>query len=426
MKILSTITSWYENDSPRLLYTILILTFVIRLGFVLVLDPNKFYFSDTRHYDGAAMGILDGSGFGEKYNRAPGYPVFMAAIYGLFGHSFVVMRIAEVFVGVAIVLLLYLICRKAFDRKTALVAAAIAMIFPHFILIPGILYSTNLFTFLLASSVILLLMLDDKPDYRLLIAAALIAGLTALTIPSFFFILPFWLLWLLFKPGEKFGVRFLHTALYLIVFCMTLVPWTVRNYHIYHRLTLVRPVPSSVLPDLDNIEAHKKEIESGFKKTTEYLRENPYGSEKDKVGNFFLHYLKHPWGTIKFVVSELGHFYALYPDRMDTANPEYHKKISAKDKRFANTFGGKWGLVKIASIIVMAPIFLLALIGVVRRETLRRKRLLLLMTVLSVSVGYSMILSEVRYRIPVEPYILMFTAAGLVWLWEKTLGRKAV
>ena len=43
---------------------------------------------------------------------------------------------------------------------------------------------------------------------------------------------------------------------------------------------------------------------------------------------------------------------------------------------------------------------------------------LMLLTILGLSTGYSMIYSEVRYRIPVEPYIIILAAVGIYNLWR--------
>ena len=415
-----------EGDSKRLLFTVLVVAFIVRLGFVLLMDPGKYYFSDTRHFDNAANSLLDGNGFGEKYNRAPLYPVIMAGVYAVFGNSFLAMRIFEVFISIALIVLLYLIALRIFDKKTAILAAAIAAVFPHFILLPGILYSTNVFALFLAGSVILLLIAEEKNSKLLLLASGLTAGLATLTIPSFFFMFPFWLTWIFFRSQQKIFSRIANVVIFVSIFSITLAPWTIRNYHVYGRFTLVRPIPNTALPNLDDLDAQKKEIESGHQHTTKYLKEHPKGTDEDKLGNMFSHYLKNPWGSIKYVVSELGHFYALYPDRMDTANPKYVAKVNKNDGRQANTFHGKWVFVKYASIAVMLPIFAFALLGLATGKPFERKKLLLLLTILPLSLGYSMILSEVRYRIPVEPYILMFTAAGIVWLGQKIFSVKHV
>lgn len=422
--IYNTFSTWLKHDQKHILYVILIAALVIRIGFVLALNPHKYYFSDTRHYDRAARSILDGNGFGEKYNRSPLYPVFMAGIYAVFGKSFVAMRLVESLVSVFICFLIYVIGRMIFSTTVGLIAAAVAAVYPHFILLAGILYSTNIFTLFLALSLFLLLKADREKSVFFSALSGLVSGLAALTIPSLFFILPFWILWLVFKPSQSWLLKLKIGFIYLFIFALTLVPWTLRNYKEYGRFTLVRPIPSTVLPNLKDLNAQKREIENGYQGTTEYLKLHPKGTKKDNVANMFLHYVKNPWGTVKYVVGEMGHFWALYPDRLNTPDPEYRKKIHKSDARMATGGARIWKIIKIGSIMVMAPVFALALLGLVVSGPFERNKLLLILTIFSIAFGYSMILAEVRYRIPVEPYILMFMAAGIAFIFKRSPNYK--
>lgn len=402
-----------QNEPKRLLYYILIFGFILRLGFILILDPHGFYFSDTRHYDGAALSLLAGEGWGVHYDREPLYPLFMAGVYGIFGHSFVIMRLVEALLGTLLCYLIFIICQKSFSIPIALIAAFLGSFFPHFILIVGILYSTNLFTILLALAIIFILKADEKKSIFYSALAGVVGGLTALTSPSMFFIFPFWLVWIFLQFKRSFVWKTLLAVVFFAAFALTLMPWTIRNYVKYDRFVLVRPVPHTVFPDLNDIEGQKQKIDQGFKDTTEYLKKNPTGGEKDKVGNIFANYFKHPVKSFLYMTSELGHFWALFPDRLDTQSASYQESIQAKDGRMRTTRGRLWQIVKIASICFMSPIFICAIIGLLTMNPFYRQRLLLLFTILAVSMGYSLIVAEVRYRIPVEPYVLMFTSAGI-------------
>ena len=59
---------------------IFVTAFLLRVTFTLTLQDG-FYFPDSIEYSNAAVNILQNGEFGEKYNRPPGYPVFLAAIY---------------------------------------------------------------------------------------------------------------------------------------------------------------------------------------------------------------------------------------------------------------------------------------------------------------------------------------------------------
>ncbi len=421
------LTKWYRSNPKNQLVTILLLALVIRFAFVLVLNPEGIYFSDTRHYDGAARSLLQGEGFGEKYDRSPMYPLFMAGVYGLFGASFTAMRIVEAFLSVLLCYLIYRIGKKLFHRKVALVATGIAAIYPHFLLIVGILYPTNLFTVLTAASVFFLLLADEQQSLGYYALSGGLAGAATLTTPALFFALPFWILWLLIGTRKKFGYKLASAALFLILFAAVLTPWTLRNFQKYDRFVLVRPVPHTVFPDMENVKDHRDQIENGFSETTEYLKAHPAGTKQDALPNIMQKYLKHPVESIQYLITELGHFWSLYPDRLDTKNKSYVKKVKEQDSRIVSAKpSGFWRLVKVGSISVMLPTFLFAVIGVVSTNPFRRKKILILLTIAAISFGYSLIVAEVRYRIPLEPYILMFTAAGMISMFEKLTARRQV
>jgi 4-amino-4-deoxy-L-arabinose transferase-like glycosyltransferase len=406
------VQAWSGLTERKHLLIILLLAFFVRVGFVLVLKPNGFYFSDTRHYDRAATSLLAGEGFGEKYYRAPLYPIVMAGVYSLFGHSFVTMRIFESVLGVVLCWLSYFICRRLMNGPTALLAAFLAALFPHFILLAGILYPTQVFVLLLGGSFLFLLEAEKNRPFLYMTISGILAGLAALTIPAIFFVIPFWLLWICLRSIKQFRRNLVLAAIFVMALIATLAPWTIRNYQKYGRLTLVQPLPHTVLPNLVDSSAQEKEVESGFRGTTNYLKENPTGTKDDAIGKTIAHYILHPWGTLRYLVSEMGHFWALYPDRLDTANPHYRESIHAKDQRMVTTGGRLWPYLKVISIVVMSLVFILAVSGLFSSPISKQHLLLVLLTVTGFSVGYSLIYAEVRYRIPIEPFIIMFTAAG--------------
>ncbi len=401
--------------------TVIAAAFLLRAAFVAVLPANGYLFSDARHYDKAARTLLQEGEWGEKYNRSPLYPLFMAAVYRLFGTSFVAVRLAEAALGALLCFLVYQMGRRLFSEKTALIAAAMAVAHPHFLLVSVILYPTHLFTLLTALCIYLLLIFDESKRPLHLLGAAAVAGLAALTIPAFFFTLPFIVLWLLF------GRRWAAAAAFLIIFVCLLAPWTLRNYKRYGRLTLVRPVPHTVFPNLEDLEAQKQRIDSGFKDTTDYLRHNPKGTDKDRLDRIIGGYLRHPLQSLRYLLSESAHFWALYPDRLDTMSETYQHQIRSRDGRMIATRRSLWQTAKVLSIMVMAPLFLAAVIGLAAAFPWKRAALLPLGAAVGQWLGYSLIYAEVRYRIPIEPYVLLFAAYGLVRLADRflrTSGKK--
>lgn len=412
------IASYIRGNPKRMLMWILCAAFFIRFAFILILQPNGYYFSDTRYYDSAAQHILAGEGFDENYNRSPLYPVFMAGVYAVFGHSFTAMRTVEALLSILLIWLIFQIAKKAFGDTAAWLSAILAAVFPHFILLTGILYSTNLFTVLLALSIYSLILADEKTSYVWLAGSSLFAALAALTFPAFFFILPFWLVWMLIRRKSSM-LQNVSTALFFgMVFIAALTPWTVRNYHKYNRFTLVRPVPHTAFPNLENLEAQKERINSGFKDTSDYLKKNPTGTKEDKISAILSTYLKHPGRSLEYMAGELTHFWALYPDRLDSKSEKYLKNIRAEDSRMVKLKSTLWKIVMMISVMVMLPVFLFAVIGLFSSRSFERNRLVLVLTIAALAIGYSLIYAEVRYRIPIEPYVLMFMAMGLLKVYH--------
>jgi 4-amino-4-deoxy-L-arabinose transferase-like glycosyltransferase len=399
-----------SREHPFSIRYVFIIAVLLRLSFALVLNPDRYYFSDTRHYDRAAMSLLQSGELGEKYYRAPLYPVVLAAVYAVFGHSFLAMRLVEALISVLLCWLVYKMADTLFGARIAWWATLLSAVFPHFILLAGILYPTNLFTLFLFSALFFLWYGRHSGQKKMVMLSAVLAGLAGLTVASMFFILPFWLLWLLWEKRAQ-GLH--DVALYAIVLALVLAPWTVRNYAKYGRLTLVQPLPHTVLPNLQDHTAQEQEVAGGFQTTVTYFKEHPTGTDQDGLGKTLLHYLQHPWGALGHLLTELGHFWALYPDRLDTARDAYRASIHERDQRM-ETGGSIWRYIKWPSILVMAPLFACAIVGVpIAWRRHRSAALLLLLTIFSFAVGYSMIYSEVRYRIPVEPVLLIFAAIGL-------------
>ena len=409
---------WITASDKNRLLTILFLALVIRIVFVSVLNPDGYYFSDTRHYDGAAKHLLAGEGFGDSYNRAPLYPLMIAGIYYMFGTSFLMVRLVEALLGVLICYLVYGIVREKYSATVAGLACFLSAVFPHFILLTGLLYPTQTFMFFLALALYFVLKINRKRHFLYMSLSAFFSALASLTVPSMFFILPFWILWIFVFNKKQMGEKLADVAVFIFVFSLFLSPWTLRNYQKYGRLTLVQPLPHTVLPNLSDLSEQKKEIQNGFKKTDAYRREHPTGTNEDSVINLVLHYVKNPSSTLKHLGSEMRHFWALYPDRLDTKNYEYRKTIHADDNRMVMGKDVMWRYVKIISILILAPLFLLAIIGLFYSDLFSPFTSLMLLTILGLSTGYSMIYSEVRYRIPVEPYIIILAAVGIYNLWR--------
>jgi 4-amino-4-deoxy-L-arabinose transferase-like glycosyltransferase len=380
----SVFRNWYRTIS-----TIFFLALLIRVAFVFTLQDG-FYFPDSVEYSQAAVNLLTNGDLGESYNRPPGYPVFLADIYLFFGESILAVRMVESVMGALLAVVITLIGRRIGGDVVGVLAGLLWSIYPIGIFIAGLVYPTNLLTMLVACGVLCLLPPShQEPSPKRFFLAGVILGLAALTVPIVVVTIGAISLWTMCWSR----VNRLAVVSLLVGSALTIVPWTVRDFYVYGKLIAVEP---RVVDHLPRIHIANENVP-------------PEG----KVQAI----LKHPALFAIHFGSEFLHFWKPYPDRIAMDRPGFREKQHEKDPRVVkNTIFTTNNLINVVSILSTGPIFLFAIIGTAamwfRRER-RRDLLLLSAAILSFAVGYSAFYTKTRYRIPIEPYIVILSSYGL-------------
>jgi hypothetical protein len=183
----------------------------------------------------------DTAQFTPEVIRTPGYPLFVASLYKIFGVGQLPVALAQSGVFVLIVLLVFAIARRVMSTPMAIAAAAVTSAFspiPYFgALVLTEVWTTFLFT---AAMWFAIRALDDQrlKDFALL---GLLLALTSLTRPVFV-LYPFALAGVGLVLFPAFGVRHRpaarHWAAMLGVFALTMLPWFAYNYVTLGRFTI--------------------------------------------------------------------------------------------------------------------------------------------------------------------------------------------
>jgi 4-amino-4-deoxy-L-arabinose transferase-like glycosyltransferase len=221
---------------------------VLRLAYVDA-TPNYVLRHDAVDYDVHARSIAQGDGFSKTLAhgrptafRPPGYPYFLGAIYHVFKadrdpvkERVHVARIAQAFVGTALVALVGVLAAQLWGSVAALVALGLAAVYLPFILVGGAVMSEPLFdVFMLASLAAALAYRRSPHRYRWALLAGVMAGLATLTrAQALILLVPLALaLW----DGRPWRARpALGPPLVLVlVALLTIAPWTVRNARELH------------------------------------------------------------------------------------------------------------------------------------------------------------------------------------------------
>lgn len=387
----------------RSLLAIFITALLIRSVFILTLQ-NGFYFLDSLDYSQAATNLLAHGTFGEGYNRPPMYPLVLAAIYALFGQHIVAIRLVQAVMGACIAVMIALMARRIGSKWVGTLAGVLWSVYPLGVFMAGLEYPTSVTTLLLAGAV--LCMMTEAGQVLgagRVILGGLLLGVATLTIPVTLVAVVATTLWILYwQPTQRLALA----MLFLLGVALPLTPWTIRNFYTYGQIVIVEPRVIQLLPQVG---------------PAQYER---VGNEQDKKINAIL---RHPDAYVAYFMREFGNFWELYPTRirMDQA---YREAFHERDTRVIKQtiFGTTW--TSFISILSVGPAFLFALIGIWTLWFQKERRpmlFLLCMTILSFAIGYSFFLGKIRYRLPVEPYILILSAYGLRQTWSVLAGQRA-
>jgi 4-amino-4-deoxy-L-arabinose transferase-like glycosyltransferase len=235
----------------KLLILILLVAILVRLPIAFYLGDQVTVLPgihDQLSYDALARSLLAGQGYSftqKWYPFIPAntptahwsflYPLYLAGSYALTGYHPLVARLFQAILGGALIcLLVYLIGRRVVDEAVGLVGAALAAGYGYFIYYSAALMTETFFIVLVLFSLYLSLELKEKPTLGRWISLGLALGMAGLLRQTGLLFVPFLLLWL-FWELKKGGVRWWHFTIPVIVIILLIIPWTLRNYLIYHQ-----------------------------------------------------------------------------------------------------------------------------------------------------------------------------------------------
>ena len=218
---------------------ILLLALALRVGFVVAFpDPLE----ETR-YRPIAVNILEGNGFSSDASApyrpseaaAPVYPLYIAAVYAVFGRSVYALILSQVFIDLATCLLVafvsFSLAPAGLKNNAALLGLTIYGIFawPAFVWVARV-YAEPLTIFFITSAIALCAQ-ALREGSRYWFGAGLACGLAILTRPDSVLLLVAIVLFFLIQLVRE---RQKQVASSLFAFCLavglTLAPWVMRNY----------------------------------------------------------------------------------------------------------------------------------------------------------------------------------------------------
>jgi 4-amino-4-deoxy-L-arabinose transferase-like glycosyltransferase len=236
-----TIIFFLKNNKSQLKAWLIIFSFGLFLRLLMImLYPNMPVPPDTIFgYDPIANNLLAGNGFVQSighpdFIRGPGYPLFLSAVYLFFGHSYIFVRIIQSILDSLTLILTMLLCWLLFKNWPRTYFTGII-----FSIYPLLIYSSNLvgvetlFCFCFILSVFNYILAVKTEKIVLFLISGIVLAFTSMvrSTPLLFPIIMG--IWLFFSTD--FDKKYIY---YFVLFCcgfiLTLTPWTIRNYLVFH------------------------------------------------------------------------------------------------------------------------------------------------------------------------------------------------
>ncbi|HEU5182777.1 MAG TPA: glycosyltransferase family 39 protein [Candidatus Polarisedimenticolia bacterium] len=382
---------------------LLILALMLRLGFVLM-QPSGFYFFDSVEFDRAARTLLDLGRFHHSYEHLPGYPIFMAGVYALFGREVLPLRLVQALLSTGLCALIWLLGRRLFGRRAGLLALALCVFFPVQIVLPGIEYPLVVGSLAIWGGLTLQALRSGEPrrDFICLAGAGVLIGAACLTFEAGWAAAVFMGFWLLMEGGtlkRRAGASAVFTAAVLV----TAIPFLVGM-------------------------AESDDFRPVLKRAGVHLPAAPdsdaplsQGNGTNLVEAKLTAMAERPGFTLKHIASEFVRFWNPYPDRLWAASAGFREKAHREDARMRL----QNPLVTNRKKLLYAAGFSVLLAGAALGAFMARRKVVgwgfLAGWPVALGLAYAPFFTQMRYRIPADPAFFLLAAYAADQLLEGEL-----
>jgi 4-amino-4-deoxy-L-arabinose transferase-like glycosyltransferase len=396
----------------RLIIALFAASLVIRLIALMILRPPDLDTSATEAYLGGADLLLNGEGF-----RDTSYPVFAPPLYAmfisfcasLFGDGQGPVKVVQALVDSGTTVIIYFVTREIFGARTGLLSAAILTVYPFSIYLTISIAAEPLFMFILSMFILLTIYAIRSQQLRYYCAAGILLGLATMTRAATQFLpLIFPMMILLFhRIGKEVLLKY---TVFCLCFASVILPWAVRNYVVLRDVIPVATGGGAVF--LDGSSEKFFTIDEKAKAMPVYLESlramgivGPQKGGKPSesarfltragIENYRRRFQDEPLSLVPFFLSKLGRLW------------------------YATESGRNQGLI----LATNSFIYVFALAGLVLAWTnQRRMAWVLVCTLVYFMALHCLSVGLYRYMIPAMPYVIGFSAFGIVMTIER-LGR---
>jgi 4-amino-4-deoxy-L-arabinose transferase-like glycosyltransferase len=390
----------HERNAGMTLILLLSLAFTLRLVFV-IFPADGIPFSDMKDYHDQACTLLTKGIYGPAL-RPPLYPLFLMSVYRIAGKEYIFVRLIQALMGVGVCFFTYAIALRLYGPRAGIAAGLIVACYPSLILYTCLLMSENLFIFLLAASLWLLLGTAQNRTSSCFTAGVLL-GLACLTRSVLVGFIPLAALWLMGRRGR------IAALLCMLGAVCTITPWTVRNGHFYRRFVLIDSYGGYNFLIGNNPEATGRQD----REVVARLTETCWKTWKDDAHRAAVGYregfrfiVTHPARFLHLGITKMGYLYG----------PEIRELSWGYSRNFFGEVPQPLLIPAAAAVIAAFPLIaVLAIFGLCLRGVAppgwRGGGALLVLAVFYFSAAHFLTFGESRFHLPLVPVFAVFAGS---------------
>jgi dolichyl-phosphate-mannose-protein mannosyltransferase len=248
-RVLEAASAWPRRRTLALLFAI---GLAVNLSYVLGFNGVLRISSDASGYDARGFELAQGRGFlnegGLQPRREPGMIVFLGGMYAMFGHDFRAVRIVQAIMTATFALFTFLIAGRMaraglLPASAPIVAAALTVVYPGFVIYSGVLMRETLLTFFFLISLVFLAGFVVTGRLKEAAWYGAFTGLGAL-VDSRLMYFPVFLGLVSFVVAREWRRTMAFVAVTCGVALLVVLPWTIHNYVVYGRFVLLATAPA--------------------------------------------------------------------------------------------------------------------------------------------------------------------------------------
>lgn len=405
---------WRAN--PMLV--VFLAAFSVRVAFILVYGPMAapIAWGDDPQYDAIADRLVTQHEYVNTW-FPPGYPLFLALVYAVFGKHWLLVRLIQAAMGAATCVLTRLLGAKVFSQREGLLAALLLAVYPGHSYISWRMMGETLYILLLVFSVLLAIELAENPrPLRALVPGATV-GFAQLVKSNLFVFPPMLMVWF---ACTAIGTRTRRVqCLAVLIASFALVAFITPIANFVSPVGRAAALPGNAghtfwfannpLADGYYIAA---EAEPAGK---EFIEAHGLTERLAKADDFEKDRLYRTLGLL-WIRENPGQFMVLCLKKLNNAFGLFPRAVTFEGNPLART-------VHLLSYGLLAPFALGGMIGALRRW---RSCSLLYVVLFSYLLMVLIFYGTPRFTIIVIPYLLLFASYAMVRCADYMSGRRLV